>query len=416
MHKKGTKSRARPAFLLLFFAWLILHDIKKGASRTMRSENLIRKRNLSCANSVVFMLKGKKKLSLRLLSLILSLLVLFPLGLLPAAAAAGSPLFFSFSPTKEQKSEKSELLLLPGGQSFGVRLQSAGVLVVSLSEVTCGGRATHPAREAGLRARDIILTVDGASVEEAEQLTALISASGGRAMTLGVLRGKERLSLTLHPQKSDKSGSYAAGMYIRDSASGIGTVTFIMPDCGIFGGLGHGVCDSDTGALLPLSRGNVLSVAITGVARGEKGKPGELCGSFTGRRIGSIVTNSACGVFGLLNETPACTYGPTPTGHAAVGEATILCTLGEDGVGEYKVEITRLNGGDGQTKSFCLRVTDERLLARTGGIVQGMSGSPILQNGRIVGAVTHVMVDDPTAGYGIFIENMLSAMKMRAVA
>ncbi|MBQ8351469.1 MAG: SpoIVB peptidase [Clostridia bacterium] len=311
------------------------------------------------------------------------------------------------------------MMLIPGGQPFGVRMHTEGVMVVSLSEVAVGSRTVCPAREAGVRVRDVILSVGGKKIADAEEVTAAIRASGGKPLTLEILRGEEKQTLTITPVKSDKSGEYACGMYIRDSASGIGTVTFILPESGLFGGLGHGVCDSDTGALVPLSRGNVLSVKINGAARGEAGNPGELRGSFTGRRLGSIVTNCECGVFGLLSEIPAGKYPAMPIAHAdeiCEGEATILCTLGDDGIGEYKVEISGIDHSARPTKSFTVHVTDEALLARTGGIVQGMSGSPIIQNGRLIGAVTHVLVDDPTTGYGIFIDNMLSRMKMREVA
>ncbi len=309
--------------------------------------------------------------------------------------------------------------LTPGGQPFGVRMESRGVMIVSLSMVDVGGKKCCPAREGGLRVKDVITAVNGQAVANSEAVTGAIAACDGKALTFTVTRGQEQVNLSVRPAKTAQ-GQYACGMYIRDSASGIGTVTFYMPESGLFGGLGHGVCDSDTGALVPLSHGQVLAVNITGVSRGEAGKPGELRGRFAGRRLGSLVTNSACGVFGLLSTLPDKTHAPLPAAkinEVQEGPATILCTLGEDGVREYAVTISHIDrGGKRPTKSFTVHVTDEALLSRTGGIVQGMSGSPILQNGHIIGAVTHVLVDDPTTGYGIFIENMLAGMKMRAVA
>ena len=200
---------------------------------------------------------------------------------------------------------------------------------------------------------------------------------------------------------------------MRDSASGIGTVTFVDPESGLFGGLGHGVCDGDTGALVPLSRGSVLSVDLKGAVRGECGKPGELRGSFTGKRLGAVVTNSECGVFGILAKAPETPYAPMPVATAREvkeGSATVLCTLDGEGIREYAVEISHIDHSARPTKSFTVRVTDPALLEKTGGIVQGMSGSPIIQNGKLVGAVTHVLINDPTTGYGIFIENMLNQM------
>ena len=383
----------------------------------MKSEKSCKENDLRHVNPVFDMLKNKLPF-LRCLSLLLCLLCVFPLAALPGAAA--TPCFFAMPATRGSSpaAPGEPIMLLPGGQPFGVRMQAEGVMVVSLSEVVSGGKNLRPAKDAGLRVRDVIVEADGRAVKNAEEVTALIHASGGRAITLRVMRGEETLALTVTPVKSD-AGGYACGMYIRDSASGIGTVTFLVPESGLFGGLGHGVCDSDTGALVPLSRGSVLSVRITGATRGQAGSPGELRGSFTGQRLGSLVTNSECGVFGLLSETPPCKYPAMPIARAdevREGAATILCTLGDDGIGEYAVEISGIDHSARPTKSFTVHVTDERLLARTGGIVQGMSGSTILQDGKIVGAVTHVLVDDPTTGYGIFIENMLSRMKMREVA
>ena len=366
------------------------------------------------------MLKIKRSTRLRVLSFLLALLCLLPAAVLPCTAQATALFFPVAGRVGAAAGEKQQsIMLIPGGQPFGVRLHTEGVMVISLSEVAVGGKTVCPARQAGLRVRDVITAVGGKQVSTAEDVTAAIRASEGKPLSLTVLRGEEKKSLSLTPVKSDKNGEYACGMYIRDSASGIGTVTFVLPQSGLFGGLGHGVCDSETGALVPLSRGNVLSVKINGADRGEAGKPGELRGCFTGKRIGSLVTNCECGVFGLLSEIPAGKYPAMPMATAdevREGKATILCTLGEDGIGEYTVEISKIDHSARPTKSFTVHVTDEALLARTGGIVQGMSGSPILQNGKIIGAVTHVLVDDPTTGYGIFIENMLSHMKMRAVA
>lgn len=379
--------------------------------------------------------------SCRALALLLSLVLLCPFAVPVCAGAAAPPpdvagetvlplphegdvgdLSFvrsSFGLAVAAKTDIASLRLVPGGMPFGIRVETQGVMVVGLSEVTSGGKSCRPAYEAGVRQKDILTAINGKEVATAEEATALINASGGSPLRLAVLRGDEPREFTVTPRKSDKDGRYQCGIWLRDSASGIGTVTFIDPESGLFGGLGHGVCDSDTGALVPLARGNVLSVKLSGAVKGECGKPGELCGSFTGRRLGSVVTNSECGVFGVLNRVPAGKYPAMPIATAAevkAGEATVLCTLDEGGIGEYKVEISNIDHSARPTKSFTVHVTDETLLGKTGGIVQGMSGSPILQNGKIIGAVTHVLVDDPTTGYGIFIENMLTRMQMRAAA
>lgn len=302
------------------------------------------------------------------------LICLFPCAALPCAAQ-GVGFFFPGASMAVGRTATETEMLIPGGQPFGIRMQSRGVMVVSLSEVVSHGKTVSPAGAAGLRARDVIIAVGGKKVASAEDVTEAIRASGGAPLALSILRGEEEKTIRLTPVPCDKTGSYAGGLYIRDSASGIGTITFLMPESGLFGGLGHGVCDHDTGALVPLSAGSVLAVAINGATRGEAGHPGELRGSFTGKRLGGLVTNSECGVFGLLTEPPQSKYPAMPVGAASEvreGEATILCTLGDDGIGEYKVEISKIDHSARPTKSFTIHVTDERLLARTGGIVQGM--------------------------------------------
>ncbi|MCQ2386251.1 MAG: hypothetical protein MJ078_06220 [Clostridia bacterium] len=200
-------------------------------------------------------------------------------------------------------------------------------------------------------------------------------------------------------------------MWVRETATGIGTVTFISPETGAFGALGHGVCDSETGSLVPMSRGTVTEVELSEIVKGEKGTPGELRGYLTERKIGSVLTNTDCGVFGVFTKVPG-SGTPIPVGSSGevkTGKASVLCASDGGEVKEYGIDITEIRR-QGQTKSFTIKVTDPELLAKTGGIVQGMSGSPILQNGKLVGAVTHVLVNDPTSGYGIFIESMLSVM------
>ncbi len=328
--------------------------------------------------------------------------------------------FPTVRPAEEKGGSLYPAALLPGGMPFGIRLETRGLLVVGLGEVVSGGKKLRPAHDAGLRARDVLLAAGGQAVSSTEELSSRVAASGGKPITLTVERGGEQLSFTVTPVRADADGRYACGLLVRDHASGIGTVTFIDPESGLFGGLGHGVCDSDTGALMPLARGNVLGVRIRDVIRGEVGRPGELCGSFTSTRLGVLAQNNECGVFGALTRLPDMTDAKEiPTARAeevVTGPATVRCTLGDDGVREYAIDITAIDKSARPTKSFTIRVTDPELLARTGGIVQGMSGSPIIQNGKLIGAVTHVLVDDPTAGYGIFLENMLSHMKMRAAA
>ena len=370
-------------------------------------------------------MKQKPFLFLRVIALFLVCALALPALTVTGAAEEAMPTLAPASFDMDEaatpcvvRGNLSSLSLIPGGMPFGLRMQTKGVLVVGIGEVKCGGKTYAPAADAGLLARDIITEIDGNAVADVTAVTARIGASGGKTLKLTVLREGKTLSLSVTPVRSE-DGKWAAGLFIRDSASGIGTVTFLDPDTGVFGGLGHGVCDAESGALIPVSRGTVLSVRVSGVIKGERGKPGELRGAFSGKRLGTLTENSECGVFGVITATPEELGDAIPVAEAREvkeGKATIRCTLGDDGICEYEIAIEKIDHSARPTKSFTIRVTDERLLARTGGIVQGMSGSPIIQNGKLVGAVTHVLVDDPTAGYGIFAQNMLTRMQLRVAA
>ena len=302
-----------------------------------------------------------------------------------------------------------ERSLIPGGMLFGVRCGLEGVLVVGLEDVVSG---CCPAKDAGLRVGDVITAVDGATVSSAAALSAAVSKDGldGKTAVLSVIRGKDSANETISvtPCRAP-DGIFRAGIWSRDQTAGIGTVTFIDPETGVFGGLGHGICDASTGTLLPLARGTTLGVTVGEIVRGTAGNPGELRGSFTGVRTGTLLDNTPCGVIGVFTSLPD--IAPIPMGHARdlqTGDATVICTL-DDGVPrEYEIRIVSIGDlSDVSNKNFVIEVTDAELLGKTGGIIQGMSGSPILQNGKLVGAVTHVMVNQPQRGYGIFIENML---------
>ncbi len=226
------------------------------------------------------------------------------------------------------------------------------------------------------------------------------------------MRGGQQLLMTAQAVKCSSDGAYKLGAWIRDSMAGIGTLTYYDPQSGAFGALGHGISDVDTAQLMPLESGGIMGAQVVDVSKGECGVPGVLHGAFqTGTDLGSLWANTPSGVFGTLWDTQLVQgHQPVPVARpeqVELGQATILSNISGDTVEEYTVEITRMfSGSDGDTRDLMLCVTDPRLLETTGGIVQGMSGSPILQNGRLVGAVTHVLLDDPTMGYGIFAENM----------
>ncbi len=307
----------------------------------------------------------------------------------------------------------AELQVIPGGIPFGVKFQTDGVLIVGFCDINelQGGR--NPAREAGLRLRDIVTHVGGEAIESAEHLARLVTASGGAAIEMRYTRGGKPGAVTLTPVP-DGAGGFRTGLYVRDSGAGIGTVTFIIPKSKVFAGLGHGICDTETGELMPLHRGQVTPVTISGVHRGAAGAPGELRGYFGAARDGTLLGNTPCGVYGLYRSIPdglptePC--GILPRDEVREGEVTVLCTLSSNERHAYRAAISAIDRDATGSKCFTVRITDEALLEETGGIVQGMSGSPILQDGKLVGAITHVLINNPTVGYGIFAENMLAQM------
>ncbi len=312
-----------------------------------------------------------------------------------------------------------------GGMPFGVKFYTEGILVVGFCDVdvAASGRVVNPARDAGLKPRDVITQINGETPADATVLTAAVEASGGKPIALTVKRriagGDKRksgdcrtmeLTVSVTPAYSVSESRYKTGMWVRDSGAGIGTVTFVVPGSNAFAGLGHGICDGDTGELVTMRRGQVTDVTVSGVDRGEVGAPGAIKGYFAPGKTGTLLGNTECGVFGILCNRPAAAETLLPVGHREElreGDATILCTLDDGQIGQYTVRITSVETGAQGSKCFGITVTDPALINRTGGIVQGMSGSPVIQNGKLVGAVTHVLINDPTTGYGIFIDNML---------
>ncbi len=287
--------------------------------------------------------------------------------------------------------------IVPGGGVFGIKMKQKYVTVTDASGV--------PALSTG----DIILSIDGRAVSCVNEVRDAVGASGGRSVTLRALHKGEELAIEVRPRLED--GVYKLGIGLRDGASGIGTITFYDPKTGVFGGLGHGICDADTGEVIPMESGSVCGVILGGVHKGESGKPGELSGILKENTLGTLEQNNDCGVFGRLTSNDIIpTADAIPIGTKEdihEGEAKIISTLKNGKCAEYTVEIYDIDKSSDGSKSFRIRTSDKALLAISGGIVRGMSGSPIIQDGKLVGAVTHVMIANPTEGYGIFIENML---------
>ena len=315
---------------------------------------------------------------------------------------------------KVQVSVEPETVLVPGGQAIGVALKTAGVLVVGTSDL--GGTAgASPARLAGIRPGDVILSVAGEKVKDSSHLSALVAQNGGTPINIAVQRDNEEITVALTPKLDSATNSYRMGVWVRDSTAGVGTLSFYDPATGAYGALGHAITDGDTGQPLTVSEGNILAADVVDVQKGQKGAPGELKGSFLRekRLLGNITKNTILGIYGSCDQPMTNSLYPEGVpvglrGTVHTGPATILSSVDEDGVKAYEVEITQVNRQSTPAqKSMVLKVTDPALLEKTGGIVQGMSGSPILQDGRLIGAVTHVFVNDPTQGYGLYIEWMM---------
>ncbi|MBR2343154.1 MAG: SpoIVB peptidase [Clostridia bacterium] len=291
--------------------------------------------------------------------------------------------------------------LIPGGTVFGAKIKTRHLTV------------TEDESALGILAGDEIIRIDGKEISGTADVKKILSEHTGGTLEVVLLRKNEEIVRKITPEACD--GGYKLGLSLRDGAAGIGTVTFIDPATHAFGGLGHGICDPASGAVVEMKSGEVTGVILGGVKRGEAGKPGELRGILTDKCAGELVSNTSAGVFGNLNETPDASLAipVAKSSEVHTGEAKIISTVKSGLTREYRIEISEITKSTDGTKCFKIKVTDPVLIALSGGIVRGMSGSPIIQDGKLVGAVTHVMISNPTEGYGIFIENMLNASNAR---
>ncbi len=321
-------------------------------------------------------------------------------------------------PLKEMKvNVLPDLRVIPGGQSIGVKLQTAGVLVVGHHLVDTGNGKFSPGEKAGVHVGDMIIRMNDMFINDMNDVKKMVNEVGNKkeSIQLLVVRGKEKLNLSLTPAKDAKDSEYRMGLYIRDSAAGVGTLTFYEPESKAYGALGHVISDIDTGQPIVVGDGQIVQANVTSIEKGESGNPGEKFARFYNESevLGTITRNSPFGIFGKMKEQPKrSVYNePIPVALAEqvqTGPAKILTVVEGQKVEEYDIEIVNVvKQHFPATKGMIIKVTDKRLLNKTGGIVQGMSGSPIIQNGKLVGAVTHVFVNDPTSGYGCYIEWML---------
>ncbi len=338
-------------------------------------------------------------------------------GKIPASAGNGANKSNVFLPVtdilgrnNDLKREQDRKYLIPGGNLIGIRLKTDGVLVVGTESFDTDKGNASPATDAGIKVGDTLKTVEDIKISDNAQLSEIIASSEGCPLDVEIIRDGQTIAVTLTPEISAVTGEYKCGLWIRDSTGGIGTLTYCDAENGSFGSLGHGIYDTDTGKIIPTEKGEICDATLTGITKGINGTAGELKGTITGDSYGSIITNNENGIYGNI-DIISNTLDILPVAfldEVTTGKAEIISTVRDNKAEIFEIEIERISKS-AENKNFVVKVTDAELLEITGGIVQGMSGSPTIQDGKLVGADTHVLVNDPTRGYGIFIENMLEA-------
>ncbi len=316
--------------------------------------------------------------------------------------------------------EKKDIELCAGGNSVGVRVSTEGVLAVGYSDITTGsGEVESPAQNGGIQIGDRLISVNGNKIKNSKDLSKKINESKSENVEILIERNGEEITKNINLSKNG-DGDYKIGLWVRDSTAGVGTLTFYDKESGKYGAIGHPITDSETEKILSIKNGDLLNSSIISIKKGVKGNPGELRGIFSSDKkpIGNVTGNTQCGIFGSMNKENLKninnkTYKVGWRDEIQPGPAQIITTIDEEGPKLYDIEIMKLAKQDSiSTKSMVIKITDERLLEKTGGVVQGMSGSPIIQNDKIIGAVTHVLVNKPEVGYGIYIEWMLKDAKI----
>lgn len=303
----------------------------------------------------------------------------------------------------------SDKLLVAGGQTIGIKLNTNGVTVLSFEEFfDLNGNRVCPYQNVDIKRGDVIIKFNNEIINGVEDFISKIQESNGNKVELIVKRGDEENLIYMTPVIDKEDNMYKLGLWVKEITSGVGTVTYIDKETGEFGALGHGINDVDGTSLLGVRTGNAYKAIILAVEKGKKGSPGELKGAIRENDVfGTIDKNSITGIYGTTSMREGEEIQVALANEITEGPATIFCNVDGNTVKEYKINIEKINSNLVSSKNMIIKVTDEELIAQTGGIVQGMSGSPIIQNGKLIGAVTHVLINEPTMGYGIFIENML---------
>lgn len=319
--------------------------------------------------------------------------------------------FANFAPVYTAMVDASADSVILGGHSIGVNINVDGIMILGFSDFYGQDGKRHcPAKEAGLKEGDIITKINNEDVVTAGKFSEIADNCQGKALDVEYIRNEKKYTTVITPVKAEKDEKYRLGLWARDGTTGMGTLTFVNPETKTFGALGHGVSDEETEKLITVGKSNIYYACVSDVKKGDVTQAGELKGYFTSLEIGDIAKNTDVGIFGKFSGE--CSDGKIVSTASrqeiSTGSASIYCCVDGNRVEEFSANIDKININSKDNKSMVIHITDERLINTTGGIVQGMSGSPIVQNGKLVGAVTHVFVNDPTRGYGIFIENMLA--------
>ena len=328
-------------------------------------------------------------------------------------------LFNTFTVKNVSVSVLEKTTVIPIGQVAGLKLYTDGALVVGMSEIKGMDNQTYkPYENSGIEEGDRIIKVEDTSIKNAQELIDLVNASNGDSLEITYIKDEETLVCSINPVQSS-DGQYKLGLWVRDSAAGIGTMTFYQPSTGKFAALGHGITDIDTGELIQISNGEFITTTIMSIVKGLAGNPGKIQGTIDSQtEVGKIYKNSNLGVYGQITDVSALNidlskeYEVATRDEIKLGKATVICSLDGNTAKEYEIEIEKifLNNND-DNKSMLIKITDDELIEKTGGIIQGMSGAPIIQNGKFVGAVTHVLVNDSKVGYAVFADLMIKQMR-----
>lgn len=317
---------------------------------------------------------------------------------------------FGIIPVKEVTvTEKAEQKVMVSGEVFGIKLYTDGVIVVGIQEVQTDSGKKSPSGSAGIEVGDIIVAIDGENVYTSDQVQSILGANNGGSFEVKIKRGERYRDYTVTPVYCEREGCYKAGMWVRDSTAGIGTITFYNKQSGIFAALGHQINDIDTKEIMPMLDGEAVKATVSKIEKSTRGTTGSLECDFTNQTLGKLLSNTDCGIYGAYAETSECAkeYPVAAIQEVKKGKATLISTVEKGQPKEYEIEITHIGFNENnREKNMIVKVTDKDLIDKTGGIVQGMSGSPIIQNGKLVGALTHVIVGNPQKGYAVFAQTM----------